>query len=243
MKNFLLSSLFITIASFSFGQSSEKTCIPMIGDPAPSFTATSTKGEISFPADYFGKWKIFCSHPADFTPVCSSEMISLAEMNSEFKKLKTQVIVISTDGLNSHQEWIRSMESIVLPNNKSVKIDFPIISDVGLDVSKKYGMIHPNYSTTKDVRAVFIIDDQDKIRAIFYYPQGTGRNMDEIKRTLIALQTADNKYVLTPANWKPGDDVMIPCPASPEESKKMAEKNDKDMYNLTWYMWFKKMKQ
>ena len=199
MKSVLFTCLYLATLTVSIGQVSTQTCMPMIGDKAPAFEAQSTLGKIKFPEDYFGKWKIIFSHPADFTPICSSEIISLATMSKEFEELKTELIVISTDGVNSHIEWVRSMESIVFEDKGSVKITFPIVSDVGMEVSKKYGMIHPNYSSTKDIRAVFIIDDEDKIRAIFYYPATTGRNMQEIKRTVIALQTADNKFVLTPA--------------------------------------------
>lgn len=245
MKTILLICAYMAAFTIVKGQTSNQavtqTCIPMIGDKAPAFESQSTLGKIKFPEDYFGKWKIIFSHPADFTPVCSSELISLANMSKEFDELKTALIVLSTDGVSSHLEWVRSMESIVFKDKSTVKITFPLVSDVGLEISKKYGMIHPNFSSTKDIRAVFIIDNEDKIRAIFYYPSTTGRNMYEIKRTLIALQTVDDKYVLTPANWKPGDDVMIASPSTSAESQKMADKRDDNFYSLSWYMWYKRM--
>lgn len=245
MKTSILTCLCLAAFTLVSAQTTTQTCIPLIGDNAPKFTAQSTEGEIKFPENYFGKWKILLSHPADFTPVCSSEMIELAKLSKDFAELNTQLIVISTDGINSHMEWIRAMEDIKFEDGSSVKIDFPIISDVGLEVSKKYGMIQPNFSSTKDIRAVFFIDPEDKIRALFYYPATTGRNYWEIKRTLIAMQTADKNYVLTPANWNPGDDAMIPNPATKAESEKMLEKDKKDenIYSRSWFMWYKKLEK
>jgi peroxiredoxin (alkyl hydroperoxide reductase subunit C) len=216
--------------------------IPLIGETAPSFTAESTNGKITFPDDYYGKWKILFSHPAAFTPVCTSELIELAEMQQDFDKLDTKVIVVSTDGLNSHIAWKKSMEAIRYKDQVTPKIDFPLISDNTQEISKKYGMIHPYSSTNRDIRGVFIIDPNEKIRAIFFYPMNVGRNMEEIKRTLIALQLADHKNVLTPGNWNPGDDVLIPAPKSEADADKMAAKKDPNLQELAWYMWLKKVR-
>ena len=225
-----------------FSQDNKDIRIPLIGETAPSFTAESTNGKITFPDDYYGKWKILFSHPAAFTPVCSSELIELAEMQKDLDKMDTKVIVISTDGINSHIAWKKSMESIRYKDLETPKINFPMISDNGLEVSRKYGMIHSYSSTTRDIRGVFIIDPNDKIRAIFFYPMNVGRNMDEIKRTVMALQMADGKNVLTPANWLPGGEVLIPAPKTEADADKLAAKNDPDLHELAWYMWFTKMK-
>jgi peroxiredoxin (alkyl hydroperoxide reductase subunit C) len=209
---------------------------------APQFTAESTMGKITFPDDYDMKWKILFSHPADFTPVCSTEIIELAELQAEFEKLGTKLVVVSTDGLESHLQWIKSLEAIKYKGNSVPKITFPLVADKNLAVSKKYGMIHSYTSVTRDVRGVFIVDPSDRIRAIFFYPSDVGRNLDEIKRTLIALQTAEKNNVVTPANWKPGQDYMLHPPKSQAEADKLNQKHDPDLYSLDWYIWFKKVK-
>lgn len=243
MKRIILFSIYLLITgNLIIAQETGNYRIPLIGESAPSFTAQSTTGQIVFPDDYYSKWKILLSHPADFTPVCTSELLSLANMQKDFKKLNTSIVVLSTDGLNSHIEWVKSMESLEYNDKKIVKIEFPIVSDENLEISKKYGMLHPYSSTTKDIRAVFIIDPDDKIQALFYYPNSVGRNLEEIKRTLIALQTSEKHKLLIPANWSYGDDLMIPSPSSIKEAEKLESKNDPDIYSLAWYMWFKKMK-
>ena len=241
-RSYFFTLLFAFSASVLFSQDNKEVRIPLIGETAPSFTAESTRGKITFPDDYYGKWKILFSHPAAFTPVCTSELIELATLQADFEKLNTKVVVISTDGLNSHLAWVKSMESIKYKDKDPVKISFPLISDNNLEVSRKYGMVHSYSSTTRDIRGVFIIDQNDKIKAIFFYPMNVGRNMDEIKRTLIALQTADGKNVLTPANWLPGGDVLIPSPKTEAEADKLATKKDPDLRELAWYMWFKKLR-
>jgi peroxiredoxin (alkyl hydroperoxide reductase subunit C) len=241
-KSHFIILLFLFATSQLFSQDNKEIRIPLIGETAPSFTAESTNGKITFPDDYYGKWKILFSHPAAFTPVCSSELIELAEMQKDLDKLDTKVIVISTDGLNSHIAWKKSMEAIRYNDQETPKINFPLISDNTLEVSKKYGMIHSYSSTTRDIRGVFIIDPNDKIRAIFFYPMNVGRNMDEIKRTVMALQMADGKNVLTPANWMPGGEVLIPSPKTEADADKLAAKKDPDLRELAWYMWFKKVR-
>ncbi len=214
---------------------------PYIGQFAPSFKALTTLGTINFPDDYFTKWKILFSHPADFTPVCTSEIIELATKQEDFIKLNTALIVISTDGLNSHIEWVKSIESIVFKDKESVKIKFPIVADVNTEISKQYNLLRKDVSERKDMRAVIFIDPNNKIRAILNYPENIGRNISEIERILVALQTADKMEILTPANWKSGDDVLIPSPKSMEESEKLKTKNKSTYYNLTWYMWYMKL--
>jgi peroxiredoxin 2/4 len=240
-KSLGLTFILVLTATLLFSQTTPEVRIPLIGETAPSFTGESTRGKITFPDDYYGKWKILFSHPAAFTPVCTSELIELAAMQADLEKLNTKVVVISTDGLNSHIAWVKSIESIRYEGKDPVKVNFPIISDNNLEISKKYGMIHSYTSTTRDIRGVFIIDENDKIKATFFYPMNVGRNMDEIKRTLIALQTADNKNVLTPANWTPGKDVLIPSPKTEAEADKLAAKKDPDLREVVWYMWFKKL--
>jgi peroxiredoxin 2/4 len=238
----LIMTSVILCSSLLKAQDIKEARIPMLGEMAPSFTAESTQGKISFPGDYAMKWKILFSHPGDFTPVCSTELLELAAVQNDFAKLGTLLFVVSTDGLNSHLEWEKSLESINYKGRGPMKIDFPIMTDVNLEISKKYGMIHSYNKTTKDVRGVFIIDPDNKIAAIFFYPDKTGRNIDEIKRTLIALQATDDKTLLTPANWIPGGDFLLPSPATMEDSEKLTKRNDPGMYSLAWYLWFRKVK-
>ncbi|HTX87769.1 MAG TPA: peroxiredoxin [Bacteroidales bacterium] len=214
---------------------------PMLGDNAPSFTAQSTTGKINFPKDYTGSWKIIFSHPADFTPVCSTELLELGEMQDDFNKWGVKLIILSTDKLSTHQQWVQSMETIRYKDKDPVKIDFPLVADEDHVISKKYGMMQPNTNTTKDVRGVYIIDPQDKIRAMFFYPMSVGRNMDEIKRTLIALQTADQHNVLTPANWQPGGDVLLQSTKNPPDQSELAKQTSPDVYQLSWYLTFMKL--
>lgn len=237
---------FMLIVSIGvLAQDNKTDRFPLIGEPAPSFIAETTQGKLHFPDDYFAKWKILFSHPADFTAVCSSEIIALAAMQEDFEKLDTKIAVLSTDGLNSHLEWCRSLESVQLPGYPQVKIGFPLIPDVDLSISRLYGMIHQLTNTTRDVRAVFIINPDNKVAAIFYYPNNVGRNLEEIKRTLIALQTSDKYAVNTPVNWKAGDDVMLLSPKTLEESEKLEKKlktgNESETYKAAWYIWYKKL--
>ena len=239
----ILCSIIFLVSCMTFVQAQQPTDsrIPLIGEQAPKFTAESTFGRITFPDDNHSKWTILFSHPADFTAVCSSEILELAAMQEEFAKLNTRLMVISTDAVSSHIEWVKSLEEIKFKNRDAVKIKFPLISDKNLDISKKYGMIHSLSSTTKNVRGVFIVNPESKIEAFFFYPMNIGRNLDEIKRTLIALQTAEKHNVLIPANWQPGQDVMIQSPETIIEAEKLMQKKDPKLYYLTWYMWFTKL--
>jgi peroxiredoxin 2/4 len=241
MKNVMSILLVVLLSTNGISQTRAERSGPLTSGTAPSFKATSTMGDINFPDDYFGKWKILFSHPADFTPVCTSEILALAASHEEFKKLKTQLIVISTDGLNSHIEWVKSMESISYEGFSPVKIDFPLIADNELVVSKLYGLLQSNSKERKDIRGVVFIDTENKIRAFFHYPNSVGRNIEEIKRTLIALQTEDKHGVQTPANWQPGNEVLIKSPSSIQEAEKLERKQDASLRKVTWYMWFKKL--
>ncbi len=189
--------------------------MPRIGDNAPSFEAVTTQGPIKFPADYKGKWVILFSHPADFTPVCTSEFMTFASMEHEFNELNCQLVGLSVDGLYSHIAWLRTIkEKIEYKGMKDVEVKFPLIEDITMEVAKKYGMLQPGESNTKAVRAVFFIDPVGKIRTIIYYPLSLGRNFDELKRVVIALQAADKFSIATPADWRPGDDVIVPTAGS-----------------------------
>jgi peroxiredoxin (alkyl hydroperoxide reductase subunit C) len=189
----------------------EITPMPRIGDKAPSFTAVTTQGTIHFPEDYTGSWSILFSHPADFTPVCTSEFMTFASMEEKFAQANCKLIGLSVDGLYSHIAWLRTIkEKIEYKGMKNVEVKFPIIEDITMEVSKKYGMIQPGESSTKAVRAVFFVDPKGTIRAIIYYPLSLGRNFDELYRALIAMQTADAFGIATPADWRPGDDVIVP---------------------------------
>lgn len=184
--------------------------MPLIGDMAPEFVASTTNGPINFPVDFAGKWIVLFSHPSDFTPVCTSEFIAFQQDLDAFAELNTQLIGLSVGALSSHLAWFDAIAK--MPGGE--KINFPLIDDMDMRVAKLYGMIHPNMSGTAAVRAVFIIDTNGIIRAILYYPASLGRNITEIQRMVIGLQTADAFGVAIPANWMPGDKVLNPAPAS-----------------------------
>ena len=201
--------------------------MPRIGDKAPAFKAVTTQGEINFPQDYSGKWVIFFSHPADFTPVCTSEFMTFAKMENEFSDLNCKLVRLSVDGLYSHIAWLRTIkEKIEFRDMKNIEVKFPLIEDITMEVSKKYGMIQPGESSTKAVRAVFFIDPKGIIRAIIYYPLSLGRNFDELKRALVAMQTADKYSIATPADWRPGEDVIVPPAGSCGVAKERMESED-----------------
>lgn len=212
------------------------TPMPRIGDPAPEFTATTTQGPISFPRDYAGSWVIFFSHPADFTPVCTTEFMTFASMQQEFADLNTKLVGLSVDGLYSHIAWLRTIKDrIEFRGMKDVEVTFPLIDDIGMDVARRYGMIMPGEDSTKAVRAVFLVDPTGTIRAIIYYPLSTGRNFDELKRLVIALQTADALGVATPADWRPGEPVIVPPPGSCGTAKDRMEAHDDDVTCVDWF--------
>ncbi|MFP4287232.1 MAG: peroxiredoxin [Candidatus Izemoplasmataceae bacterium] len=218
----------------------ERPVMPLIGDKAPSFTAVTTQGNIDFPKDYEGKWVILFSHPADFTPVCTTEFMTFAKMYDEFKALNTELIGLSVDSLYAHIAWLRTIkEKIEYKGMKNMEITFPLIEDISMNVAKKFGMIQPNQSSTQAVRAVFIVDPAGVIRTILYYPLSTGRNFDEIKRIILALQKADKDGVATPADWRPGDDVIVPPAGTCGVAKDRVQSNE-DMVCLDWFMCLKK---
>jgi peroxiredoxin (alkyl hydroperoxide reductase subunit C) len=216
-------------------EETQKLPMPRIGDIAPQFKAITTQGEIHFPSDYAGKWVILFSHPADFTPVCTSEFMTFAKMEPEFNALNCQLLGLSVDGLYSHIAWLRTIkEKIEYKGMKGIEVKFPLIEDISMEVAKKYGMIQPGESSTKAVRAVFIIDPKGIIRAIIYYPLSLGRNFNELKRALVAMQTADAFSIATPADWQPGDDVIVP----PAGSCGIAKERMENKGEMKCYDWF-----
>jgi len=216
--------------------------MPRIGDKAPVFKAVTTQGDINFPADYSGSWVILFSHPADFTPVCTSEFMTFASLESKFNEANCKLVGLSVDGLYSHIAWLRTIkEKIEYKGMKNVEVTFPLIEDITMEVAKKYGMMMPGESSTKAVRAVFFIDPNGTIRAIIYYPLSLGRNFDELKRALVAMQTADKHKIATPADWRPGDDVIISPAGSCGVAKERMESADEDMKCYDWFFCTKKL--
>ncbi len=200
--------------------------MPRINDDAPDFEAKTTQGMLRL-SDLRGKWVVLFSHPADFTPVCTTEFIEFARRTDDFAARNVQLIGLSIDSVFSHLAWVRNIEQ-----NFNVQVKFPVIADLDMKVASKFGLIHPNASETATVRAVFVIDEKGKVRAVIYYPMSCGRNMDEVLRVIDALQTADKHGVATPANWCPGNDVIVPPPQTQED----AEKRLKSDYEITdWY--------
>lgn len=218
------------------------TRMPLIGEKAPSFEADTTLGKVRFPDDFKGKWVIFFSHPADFTPVCTTEFMTFASMQGEFRALNCELIGLSIDSTFSHIAWLRTIkEKVEFRNLKGVEVMFPVVSDLKMNISRMYGMLQPSASTTQAVRAVFLIDPESKIRAILYYPLSNGRNFQEIKRLLIAMQTSDAYQVATPADWQPGDEVIVPPPGSCGAAKERVESKDPSLRCIDWFLTFKKI--
>ena len=201
--------------------------LPRIGDPAPQFTAVTTLGTLKL-EDFRGSWLILFSHPADFTPVCTTEFIAFAEIHPELREMNCELMGLSVDSVYSHIAWARNVKE-----KMGVELSFPIIADLNKEVATLYGMINPGESKTETSRAVFIIDDKQVVRAIIYYPLTTGRNMQEILRVVRAMQTTDAHDVATPANWEPGQEVIMPPPKTMEAAEERAA--DEDLDCRDWY--------
>jgi len=211
----------------------ELKSLPRINEPAPDFVAQSTQDEIKLSGYRGKKWVVLFSHPADFTPVCTTEFVAFSKLWPEFEARNVQLIGLSVDSIYSHIGWLTSIE-----HNFGVKVPFPLVPDRNMKIAQDYGMIHPGASDTATVRAVFVIDDKGIIRALVYYPLQAGRNMDEILRIVDALQTVDKNGVATPANWEPGDAVIVPAPVTTEG----AEKRKGEGYEyVDWYFSRKKL--
>jgi len=204
--------------------------LPLIGDPAPDFEAVTTQGPLKL-SSLRGKWVVMFSHPSDFTPVCTTEFMAFAKVYDELKSLNVQLIGLSIDSVPSHLAWVKSIRE-----KMGVEIPFPVIADLSMDVARKYGMIHPGQSSTTTVRTVFFIDDKGILRAMIYYPISNGRSIPEVIRLVKALQTSDREGVATPANWQPGEKVVVPAPKTQAElEKRLSEGYEcKD-----WYLCFK----
>ncbi len=220
----------------------EEASIPLIGDPAPAFKAKTTRGEVNFPDDYKGKWVILFSHPSDFTPVCTTEFMTFARRHEEFKALNCELLGLSIDSNFSHIAWLRTIrEKLEWNGMKGMDVKFPVIADLSMDVAFKYGMVQPGASDTQAVRAVFFIDPEAKVRALIYYPLSNGRNFDELIRLLQAMQTSDKYKVATPADWHPGDKVIIPPPATTDLADERVGKAGTDYECQDWFLCLKKL--
>jgi len=211
--------------------------LPKIGETAPDFTAVTTHSPAMKFSEWQGdSWVVFFSHPADFTPVCTTELTEFARRNDEFKALGVKLIGLSIDSIHSHLAWLQNIKQIM-----GVEISYPMIADIDMKVSSLYGMLHPGASATATVRAVFVIDPKRVIRAIIYYPLNVGRNVDEVVRLVKGLQTADTQACATPVNWQPGQPVVVPAPKTVED---VARNNaNKDYEKKDFYLAFKAHKK
>ncbi|HNC99810.1 MAG TPA: peroxiredoxin [Myxococcota bacterium] len=208
--------------------------IPRIGDTAPDFTAVTTHGTVNFSEWQQGKWVVLFSHPADFTPVCTTEISELARRNAEFEARGVKLIGLSIDSIHSHLAWMESVEKI-----SGITVPFPMIADLDTKVAQAYGMIHPGASSTVTVRAVFVIDPSRVVRALIYYPLTNGRNIDEIVRLVDSLQASSAHGIATPANWRPGDRVIVPATTTMEARK--ARLADGSVENVAPYLAYKQL--
>jgi len=210
----------------------EFNAMPIIGEPAPDFQALTTQGMVKL-SDFKGKWVVIFSHPADFTPVCTTEFIAFSQVADELARMNVQLMGLSIDSVHSHLAWVRNVKE-----KMGVEIPFPIIADLDMNVAKKYGMIHPGQSSTATIRTVFFIDDKGIMRAMIYYPLSNGRYIPEIIRLIKALQTTDKHGVATPANWQPGDKVVVPAP---KDQKEMNTRLSEGYECKDWYLCFKQI--
>ena len=212
--------------------STECISFPVIGEPAPDFEAETTHGPLKL-SSLRGKWVVLFSHPADFTPVCTTEFLAFSEIHEELKALNVQLVGLSVDSVSAHLAWVHAVKE-----KMGIQIPFPIIADLTMTVSNKYGMIHKGQSSTAAIRAVFFIDDKGIMRGMLYYPLSNGRYMPEIIRLIKAFQTTDKYHVATPANWQPGDKVVVPAPKTAAEM----EKRPTEGYECKdWYLCYKKI--
>jgi peroxiredoxin (alkyl hydroperoxide reductase subunit C) len=213
-------------------ETAESHPLPALGEPAPDFEAVTTQGVLKL-SSFRGKWVVLFSHPADFTPVCTTEFMAFAGVADDLAKLNVQLMGLSIDSVHSHLAWVRNIKE-----KMGVEIRFPIIADLDMKVARRYGMIHPGQSSTSTIRTVFFIDDKGIMRAMLYYPKSNGRYIPEIIRLVKALQTSDQHGVATPANWQPGDRVIVPAPRTAEEM----ERRTKEGYECKdWYLCFKEL--
>lgn len=208
-------------------QEFQKPSMPRLGEPAPQFEAVTTHGTLRL-EDFKGSWLILFSHPADFTPVCTTEFIGFAKIHEQLREMNCELMGLSIDSVYSHIAWARNVEE-----KMGQKITFPIIADLNKEVATMYGMLMPGESKTETSRCVFVIDDKQILRAMVYYPLSTGRNMDEMLRLIQALQTSDKYGVATPANWRPGDKVIVSAPNTQEMAEERMK--EKGVECRDWY--------
>lgn len=207
--------------------------LPTLNSLAPKFTANTTHGPKSLD-DYKGRWLVLFSHPADFTPVCTTELVSFARHHEDFKKLNCDLLGLSIDSVYSHIAWVRNMEE-----KFSVRIPYPLIADLDMKVAQAYGMVHPGASETATVRCVFVIDPDQKVRAMIYYPMTNGRSVDEILRLVTSLQTADKNACATPEGWTPGKQVVVPPPKTAEAAE--SRMKESGLERKDWYLSMKNL--
>jgi peroxiredoxin 2/4 len=240
-KGILLTALFLLSMVLVWTQDNKTKKPLLIGVEAPSFVAQSTDGEIDFPGDFGLSWKILIAQPKAYTPVCSSELIELAYRQDSFNDLNAKLVIIVSDNLEHKKSWKMALEEVSYKDRGRVKINFPLVEDHYYKISNLYGMVCPDVKLGPGIRGVFIIDPNNKLRTVFHYPIEVGMNVDELMRTLVALQTTyNNQNVVTPANWKPGDDLIVPV-ISAFERENMGNSNS-DLYQLSWFMTYKKVK-
>lgn len=221
----------MTDLSNSQGNGPAPVYLPRLNEPAPDFTAKTTQGELKL-SDFKGKkWVVLFSHPADFTPVCTTEFIAFARKHDQFERLNTQIIGLSIDSIYSHIAWVRNIEEKL-----NIKVPFPVIADLKMDVARLYGMVHPNASDTSAVRAVFVIDDKGIVRAMIYYPLTNGRSIDEVLRIVEALQTTDKNGVATPENWHAGEKCIVLAPQTVAVADARATADFKGKEYVDWYL-------
>jgi peroxiredoxin 2/4 len=238
----ILSFALLLLTCVTFAQGNSKFGIPLIGSAAPAFKAETTNGTLNFPGDFGYSWKILFSHPQDFTPVCTTEITELARLQERLASYDVKVAIISTDTKERHLLWKKSIEETLASKGQPTEIKFPLIDDSNVEVSKLYGMIHEPVSTTKDVRGVFIISPDNVIKCIFFYPTSVGRNMEEIVRSVQALQTVQASRLSTPVNWVSGGDLLVPVMYYPYTEADLASNPEikKEFYQEGVLIWYKK---
>jgi len=216
--------------------------LPLINEPAPPFKAQSTKGPINFPADYKGKWVLFYSYPGDFCATCTTELLALTQNKELYDELGVEIVALSIDSIFSHIAWLKSIYDLDFNEYKNVEVDFPLIADTNMEISRKYGLLRRGETETETVRGGFLIDPNGKIRVIQIYPREVGASGEEIRRIIQAVQKADKEQVYTPANWKPGDKVLLPKPESLPDAIDVSKYNDPDgeIFCPSWYLCYKK---
>jgi len=216
--------------------------LPLINEPAPPFRAQSTKGPINFPADYKGKWVLFYSYPGDFCATCTTELLALMQNKELYDELGVEILALSIDSIFSHLEWLKSIYDMDFDNYKNVEVDFPLIADTSMEISRKYGLLRRGETETETVRGGFLIDPNGKIRAIQVYPREIGASGEEIRRIIEAVKKSDSEGVYTPANWKPGDKVLLPKPETLPDAIDTSKYSDPEgeIFCPTWYLCYKK---